>query len=232
MNFKVDFQKSKNIMNEISCGYFSVWRQISMLRESIENAQSLQESNTHAVCLGIKCVQEALFYASVTEINSWFIDSKDNVASLHYVISKLKDVHFSKSLEAWYSKPPDTVSINQSDIENPKFWHQDYIASKKVEFQSKKDVILHKYEQFSTANATKRVSALRNKHVAHKDFKNNELYKPSENAHKFSDTESVLKLLDDFIFDLNHLFNKSTYLEHPSNFDSACKDYWNSLKST
>lgn len=219
-------------MNEIICGYFSVWRKTSMLRESIENAQNLQESNTHAVCSGIKCVQDALFYASITECNSWFIDRNDNTASLYYLVSKLNNVHFSKNLEAWYSRPPDTVSINQPSIEDLKFWHQDYIASKKIEFQFKKDVILHKYEQFSTATATKRVSALRNKHVAHKDFKKNELYKPSENAHKFSDTESLLKLLDDFIFDLNDLFNKSKYLDHPSNFDSVCKDYWNSLKST
>jgi hypothetical protein len=232
MNFKIDFPKSQSMLNEIICGYFSVWRQVSILRESVNKAQNIQESNNKAVCEGVKCIQETLFYGSVTAISAWFIDTDKQTASLHHVISKLKDEHFSKKLEAWYSKPPETITINRGNSEEPKFWHKSFTEERKVEFQSKKKDILEKYDLFYNSDVKGRVYTLRNKYVAHKDFNKSKLHDVDAYGHQLSDSESVLKLLGEFIFDLNNLFNKSTFLDHPSNFDRACEEFWNALEST
>jgi len=230
MNFEIDFRKSKNILNEMIGGYFSVWRRVLMLRESIESAQRIQESNSDFICLGAKCIQEALFYSSVTDIRAWFIDSSPKVASLHHVVSKLEDEYFSKKLEAWYSYPPSTISLENP--ENGKHWHKSYETKRRAEFRYMKSDILKKYRAFCAADETKRLNILRSKYVAHKEFKNSKIYDVYEYGHKISDAENALNLLNDFIFYLNNLFNKSSYIDRPADFDMVCKEFWSTLQRT
>ncbi|MBU3823224.1 MAG: hypothetical protein H9917_00145 [Candidatus Oceanisphaera merdipullorum] len=230
MNFDVDFPKSQDMLNEIICGYFSLWRRVSMLRESIKNSEHIHDSNNNLVCLGVKCIQETLYYSSVSDIRAWFIDSDKKVASLYHLLAKLNDAHFSNKLKAWYSTPPSTVILAGS--EEPKSWHKSFSEKKREEFQSQKNEILVKHQKFLESEEIKRIAILRDKYVAHKEFKNGKLYEALEYDHKISDVESVLKLIDGFIFDLNYLFNKSTYIDQSINFDRVGEEYWSALKST
>ncbi|OOE42694.1 hypothetical protein [Salinivibrio kushneri] len=229
MNFDVDLPKSQDMLNEIICGYYSVWRRVLMLRESIESAEKIHNSNNNLVCLGAKCIQETLFFSSVTDIKAWFIDSDSKVASLPRLVSKLYDSDFSNKLETWYSTPPNTILIG--DSQETKHWHNGHISKKKQEFQYLRGEILKKYQCFIDSDERKRIANLRDKYVAHKEFRNGKLYDAARHGHQLSDAESVLNLIDDFIFDFNKLFNKSSYLESPKDFDRVGAEFWGALKS-
>ena len=229
MNFKENFPTTQNMLNEICSGYFSIWRQVLMLKESTQNSEDIKKLNNNNVCLGVKCIQEALLFSTITAINSWFIDKSKQTASLHHVISKLQDDKFSSNLENWYSKAPKTIKLGSNDTS---FWHESFIEEKRLEFKSKRQNILDKYEYFVSSDVYIRVRDLRRKYVAHKDFKSNQLYNIEQFGHKISDSEAILNLLDEFIFTLNQLINKSTYLEGAKDFESVSREFWTTFTST
>ena len=230
MNFNDNFPKSQKMLNEIINGYFRVWCGVSMLRESINNAKTIQSSNTQLVCSGVKFLQETLYYSSVVEVRAWFIGKNPHEASLHNVMLKLKNEYFSNKLEDWYCKTPSTIYTGSS--EETSFWQESFTANEKAKFQSIKKDILEKYDEFINSVEVRRVGDIRNKYVAHKDFKKSELYNPVKLGHQFSDVIIILERLDEFIFDLNRLFNKSTYSEYPSSFDKVSEQFWRALKSS
>ncbi|WP_077339107.1 hypothetical protein [Pseudocolwellia agarivorans] len=229
MNFKQNFPTTQNMLNEICCGYFSVWRQVLMLKESTKNSDDIKELNSNTVCLGVKCIQEALLFSTITAINSWFIDQYKQTASLHHVISKLKDDTFSSYLENWYSKPPKTIKLNTIDTSS---WYEPFIEEKKVEFKNKRKDVLYKYECFISSDVYKRVRDLRRKYVAHKDFKNGQLYNVEHHSHQISDSETILNTIEEFIFTLNQLMNKSAYLDDSKSFESVSREFWSTFTST
>ena len=224
MNFKDNLPTTQKILNEVCCGYFSVWQKILMLKESIESSENIKKTNTNTVCLGVKCIQEALFLSTITTVNSWFIDESNQIASLSKVILKLKDDTFSSKLENWYSQLPTTVKLNDVDTS---FMVQELTEKRKLEFKTKKEDILNKYDFFTSSDVYKRVRELRCKYVAHKDFRNNQLYNVEIFGHQISDSEKCLDLISEFIFTLNQIINKSTYLDDEvRSFESVSKEFW------
>lgn len=230
MNFDVDLPKCKKMLSEVVSGYFSVYQRVSMLRESINSSKNIQENNSFLVCSGVKCIQDTLYFSSITDIRAWFIDSDKKTASLHNLVQKLKNEQFSQYLEIWYSKPPSTIRLDGDSSTN--YWHESYTKEKKEEFKSLRKYILGEYDSFIQSEITKRVATLRDKSVAHKEFKSNRLYDVLENGHQLSDAEDSLKMLDKLIFDLNKLINKSTYINKPSDFDKVSEQFWPALQST
>lgn len=230
MNFDVDFPRCQMMLNEVISGYFSVSQRVSMLRESINSSKNIQKNNSFLVCSGVKCIQDTLYFSSVTDIRAWFIDSDKKTASLHNLVQKLENEQFRLYLETWYSRPPGTIRLDGDS--STSYWHESYIKEKKEEFKSLRKDIIEAYDTFIQSDITKRVATLRDKSVAHKEFKNNRLYDVLENGHQLSDAEDTLEMLGKLIFDLNKLINKSTYINNASDFNKVSEQFWPALQST
>ncbi len=230
MNFNDNHKNCQKMLSEIIEGFFGTYLKYSMLNKLSWITRDCDRIKKPLLLESVLSLQHALYFSCINDLFVWFIDKHSDVASLPNLIGWLEREDFCEELKNWYSRPPSTTN---SDPNPTNFCHDLHIEKQEEKFVKDKILILKGYEKFKSFE--KDIKNLRNKRIAHKDFKKSEIFNPEVSKLEPS-IEERLEDLKEIIFPLNELFNKSHYkvqLERQTKIGEALyKTLVNSLNVT
>ncbi|HUH42214.1 MAG TPA: hypothetical protein VLZ29_03785 [Sulfurimonas sp.] len=233
--FEEEFQKAQGILQESTNSYNHIFHKVSLLEESINYAKDIKKNNRNIVIFSVKLIQETLYFSAIIDIHAYFIDTHKSTISLHNVMEKLQRSDFKKFLCEQYSKHPKTISpetgeLTQKSLTN---WEDSYHKEATIRFETIFENINKNNDNMKKSEVYGRIKILRDKFIAHKEFKDRELYDIASDKHQLGDAKNLLILIKDILFDLNKIFNRSEieFEKGENQFIEQSREFWRALNS-
>ena len=228
MNIKENFEKLKYMISDIHLGYSYAKENYLILRQSYESSSTVTRQNNQKIIVVARKIQESLYKSVITDLHGWLLDRSEHSASIGKAIEYLEKNSLLEHVAQQYSNPPKIIKLHQ--LSETTDWKIKYSNSRKDEFQKTIEEIKDIWGNLSNSEESRKLRLLRNKSIAHKDFKSNQLYDFSSENHSLKDIETIIKQADILIENLDKIINKTT-LVPIGNISEYANEFWRSLKS-
>ena len=168
---------------------------------------------------GVSAMRMALYSHILSDMRAIMFDNDKKVASIHNVISALKDNVAINKIKNDFCKPTGvTVCGNHSPKEEKSIIEtiqKEDIDQKSNLFDEKLDEVIKQYECLKSSKLGIRVNTARSKMISHKQLTTIEgqrkLFDASDFGLKFSDAKDFVEASKEIIFGANLLLLNSSY---------------------
>lgn len=207
-----------------------------LLEHLLSNAELLGRWNGSYAASGANTLRFSLYMHILSEMRAIMFDTHKKVASVHNIVTCLKDVIFREKLREWFcdTRTMEVFSYKGVLTEDDKEpFRAAQRKSKSTGFDELINIAIVKYELLRQSEISNRIIDARDKMISHKEFRSAKIderrvFQASDFGLVYSDSKDIIEKSHEIIFSLYSLFSKSHFDSKHSvkHHELVAKEFW------